>query len=362
MIQCNTCEEWYHVDCLKLNKTSLNKIKNLRCPTCSLCHNSSFKRLVLEHQSERATYEEFAELVHQINIIKAHVQLGNQELDILDYHRTYTLIRHQSVEHIKELEGYLESGEAGFEQEFFRDRMDNILIPNLQNSLKMLLGLPFYCEDILHIVLILRKQKLYSTIFNAKCAKKLHPLDLMAIENLAVDIEIGSQPMEQFVQFAQLALKKLSTIEEAEMKRLPYEEFKRVFDEHCSPIKDIGIVDRQQLALEEWPAYRDHLKAKMESLKNLTVKFYQEETHNLAAAFPFTSELEELIRKRYELVNDWKIKVKHQLGQQTLNRAYLATLQEQVQGILSPSEGDLSNLNTYLQFNTANNLQQPAAN
>lgn len=36
MIQCQYCEEWFHIDCIGINKSAFNKIKKFMCGRCCL--------------------------------------------------------------------------------------------------------------------------------------------------------------------------------------------------------------------------------------------------------------------------------------------------------------------------------------
>lgn len=192
MIQCDFCTKWFHIDCLKFNKSSLNKIKQFECPGCSLVRNSDYARSIEMHKSERTSLEEFKLLVTEINQLAQYVKLGDNQQDILAYYKKYTDILQMSDPLIKQLDNFIEkSQEINFTSEIVKVQVNSI-VSQLKEFLTQLLGLPFHCPSIEQIALVLRKFNLIDRVYHMKDKKRVDLPDLYFIDAMKVGQSLKS--------------------------------------------------------------------------------------------------------------------------------------------------------------------------
>jgi hypothetical protein len=88
MIQCEYCYEWYHIDCLALNKSSICKIKTFRCPVCSLLTTDKLQDCIGTHESLRGELKEFTDICSESETLQNYIKI--EEIDeILEMHLNY---------------------------------------------------------------------------------------------------------------------------------------------------------------------------------------------------------------------------------------------------------------------------------
>jgi hypothetical protein len=310
MIQCDFCTKWFHVDCLKFNKSSLNKIKRFGCPVCSLLRNSEFDHCIELHKQERTPFVEFMSLVEEIRQLSELVELEDNERDILFAYETYLGIKCSSEPLMTELDSYIEkSTDINLTSEVVKQRLEAILI-QLKTSLLHLMGLPFFEELISKIALSCRKFNLWERIHQVKEKKRVDYADLVYINGMREGLVLNDSVLLQDILHTEEILDHLSKIEKAEKERLDYAEFKKVFERHTKTMKYPTLYEGKAKVLDEWPARVTTMKAKFLNNKAVSLKCYKEELAFIEKNVAFKTEYEDFVRERVRLIEKWKQETK----------------------------------------------------
>jgi hypothetical protein len=310
MIQCDFCTKWFHVDCLKFNKSSLNKIKRFGCPVCSLLRNSEFDHCIELHKQERTPFAEFMNLVEEIRQLSDLVELEDNERDIMTAYETYLGIKCASEPLMTELDSYIEkSSDINLTSEIVKQRLEAILA-QLKTSLLHLMGLPFFEDLIARIALSCRKFNLWERIHQVKEKKRVDFTDLVYINGMREGIALEDSVLLQDILHTEEILDHLSKIEKAEKERLEYAEFKKVFDRHTKSMKYPTLYESKAKVLEEWPARVTNMKAKFLNNKMVSLKCYKEELAFIEKNVVFKTDYEDFVRERVKLIEKWKQETK----------------------------------------------------
>jgi hypothetical protein len=333
MIQCDFCGKWYHVDCLKFNKSSLNKIKKFECPVCSLTQNNEFIRSLEIHKSERTSFEEYTQLFQEIQNLGKFIILGNNELDILEYFKRFETIQCLANPLVKEIDGYIEkSHENGFTADPVKRRVE-VIVSELKEHLMHLLGLPFYTELIQKIALEIRKFNLIDRVYQLKDKKRVEYSDLQFIDAMKVEQELKSDFLRNGVSHCEAVLENLNKIEQAQKKRVPYAEYKKIFDKYAKNIRYTNLIEEKSRALEDWPKESEIIRLRLLDPKGQTYKYYKDTLAELSK-HPFSSEIEDSLRERVNTLDTWKNDVRR-AKESPPSVQTLIDLKAKVEGILS---------------------------
>jgi hypothetical protein len=343
MIQCDCCTKWFHIDCLKFNKSSLNKIKQFECPSCSLIRNNDYLRSIEMHKTERTPLDEFKLLIEEISNLAQHVRLGSNQLDILAYYKRYTEIIVICDPLVKQLDNFIEkSQEINFTSEVVRAQVQAI-VSQLRDYLTQLLGLPFYCPAIEYIALVLRKFNLIDRVYHMKDKKRVDLPDLYFIDAMKVGQTLRSDFLQKNVAHCEDVLDNLAKIEELDHKKLPFSEYKKQLDKLLKNVKYMNLIEKKAKLVDSWPALLEVTKAKLNNPRTMTVREYKEDLA-FFEKLPFVSEFPAEMRQRIKTIEDWRVEVrKAQIGQ--IEYSEVQRLLSIVQPILSPIDPEYTWLN-----------------
>ena len=307
MIKCDSCENWYHIDCLKFNKSSISKIKKLECPVCSLTQNSEFAKTIEIHSSDRTSYKEYVELVNEVLLLQKYIILGANELDILEFFDNFNKIRAESVPIFESVDRSLENtNQSIFINEGSKIEISSLLA-KLKVNLRLLLGLPFHSELIETISLCLRKYKLVELIYHIKDTKRVELQDLLFIDSIKYGQRINSEFLRLNVKHCKDVLDSLNKIKALKDQRLRFNEYKVEFHKQAKNIKYPNLIENEQRIIETWQAFQERAKSRS-PLKASSLRAYKEELANLLK-FPFSSEIEESLKERIDTIVRWKCRV-----------------------------------------------------
>ena len=137
MIGCGYCPEWYHIDCLGINKSSLNKIKKFKCPVCCLTDEVDIDSCVNDHGSDRASLDEYLVLYKDFEQLKALVSLSKESKRFMKAYSLYKQLDSDISDISKSLKT-INCNPKGFDIKLSNEKMQI-----LSNSIIKILGLPF---------------------------------------------------------------------------------------------------------------------------------------------------------------------------------------------------------------------------
>lgn len=341
MIQCDFCINWFHIDCLKFNKSSLNKIKKFKCPCCSLVSNSQYDRSIEMHFSERTTLEEYTVLVQEVSQLAGHIQPGVNQQDILAYYNRYLQISEESAVLMKELDNFIESDQkSGMTGEVVRSKA----LPwttKLKTFLTHLLGMPFSCPLIDSLAKVLRKFNLLDRIYQMKDKKRVEQEDLHFIDSMRAGQQLRSEFLQKNVAHCEEVLTHLAKIEALDRKRPAFAEYCKQFDKLIKNIKYVNLLERWQKTIAEWPVLEKSLQTKVANPRLLTLKGYREDL-TILEKLPFSNEYEAMFKRRIAQIEQWKgVARKHQDSRTPPTSEEAIKRISEVEGILTPSDSDL---------------------
>lgn len=211
MIQCQYCDEWFHIDCIGINKSSFNKIKKFMCGRCcllgtnlsqarhlssldktprlkTLISNSANHRTDVEvglekHREERYPVEKWLYLCDQVRELSKYIILDEEEERVLQYQESYRSILEDMKDRVKECEMHLLEFEGDGNLKNFKKHLKQI-----SKNVLVLLGMPFYPEELVQFIQLHRKvQFMYfvnKTIFHISNPKALGLGDFKKVEYL----------------------------------------------------------------------------------------------------------------------------------------------------------------------------------
>jgi hypothetical protein len=352
MIQCDFCNKWFHIECLKFNKSSLNKIKQFECPGCSLIRNSGYQKSVETHKSERTPLEEFKNLVTQVIELGLHIKLGDNHKDILNYSNRYNEIFKETERLSRVLDNYIEkSQEINFTSEIVKAQV-SVHVNTLKDYLNQMLGMPFYCSSIEKISLVLRKFNLIDRVYHMKDKKRVDLPDLYFIDSMKIGQVLKSEFLQKNVSHCEDVLENLARIEELDTKKLAFPEYKKILDKLLKNVKYTNLIDKKVKLVDTWPNLVESTRTKLSNPRVLTLRVYKEDLA-FFEKLPFVNEFTDIIRLRIKIIDEWRLEVrKIQIG--TADIKDIQRLANIVQAILSPSDPELTWLNAMLQTNPLN--------
>lgn len=349
MIQCDFCTNWFHIDCLKFNKSSLNKIKKFKCPCCSLISNSHYNKSLEVHNLERTPLDEYMVLLSEVKSLSEYIKLGPNQIDVLMYYERYQAILQKAAPLAKELDSFIESEQKpGVTGDVVRSKALPC-INQLKVYLTHLLGMPFSCPLTTLVTKVLRKFSLLDRIYQMKDKKRVEQDDLHFIDSMRTDQQLRSDFLLKNVAHCEEVLNHLAKIEVLDRRRLPYADYKKQFEKLIKIIKYTNLLERSLKVVEDWPTIQKAIDNKITNPRLLTLKVYKDDLAMLER-LPFSNEYENTFRDRIRILDLWKAEVKRLQNSKTSpDLAIVKSLVDRVKDLITPSEPDLIWLQTILQ-------------
>lgn len=309
MIECSFCNVWYHVDCLKFNKSSLNKIKKLQCPVCSLIKAADLHASLEIHAQERTPFSDYQKLVLEVQQMSSFITLSSNHRDILMFQARYLELEKVATAKIELLEGYLNSEvDETTAVELLRSRTE-ATVEELKGCLKLLLGLPFVCELLESITRAIRKRSLVCQMLVAEEKKRLSIVDVYSFEAFRDGIQFPSAFLSKKAQQFKQVYETLSRFEQAEARREGFPQYRESLMQAVKGLqKDAYLLEGKVREAEGWPQQSLNILAKVNSPEPLLLKTFREDLA-VVEKLPFSSEIEEELKQKIKLVEGYKREV-----------------------------------------------------